>query len=59
MTESALTLFKNVYLTILLLFSVVIVMGLIFTEQTKMPMDVHPALVFFVFRVVDTLAWYG
>jgi len=42
----AFTLFKNTYSTCLLIFSVVIVMGLIFTKQTSLAADVHPALAF-------------
>ena len=55
--NSACTLIKNVYSTILLIFIVVIVMGLIFTEQTKLSMDVHPALAFFV--LWGLILWLG
>ena len=41
-------LFRDVYSTILLIFSTVIVMGLIFTGQTKVSNEVHPALAFCV-----------
>jgi len=40
------TLFKNFYSTCLLIFSIVIVMGLIFAKQTSLSSDVHPALAF-------------
>ena len=43
-----LTLVKNTYSTILLIFSITIVMGLIFTSQTSLSSDVHPALAFVV-----------
>ena len=42
----ACTLFKNVYSTCLLIFSTVIIMGLIFNSSTKLSSDVHPALAF-------------
>lgn len=42
------TIFKNVYSTCLLIFSITIVMGLIFTKQTSLSQDVHPVLAFFV-----------
>eukprot|EP00543_Licmophora_paradoxa_P006828 CAMPEP_0202446954 /NCGR_PEP_ID=MMETSP1360-20130828/5558_1 /ASSEMBLY_ACC=CAM_ASM_000848 /TAXON_ID=515479 /ORGANISM="Licmophora paradoxa, Strain CCMP2313" /LENGTH=506 /DNA_ID=CAMNT_0049063745 /DNA_START=52 /DNA_END=1572 /DNA_ORIENTATION=- len=52
MTEvNALTLIKNVYSTILLIFSITIIMGLIFTEQTTLSSDVHPAMAFIVMWV--------
>jgi silicon transporter len=38
------TLFKNVYSMILLIFSITLVMGLIFTEQTNLSKKVHPGL---------------
>ena len=41
-------LFRDVYSTILLIFSTVIVMGLIFTEKTKVAQEVHPAVAFVV-----------
>jgi len=43
---SVLDMIRNVYSTILLIFSIVIVGGLIFTEQTRLAADVHPALAF-------------
>ena len=46
-----LTLIKNTYSTILLIFSVVIVSGLVFTRQTTLSNDVHPALAFVVLWV--------
>eukprot|EP00957_Ditylum_brightwellii_P179752 13693205-Ditylum_brightwellii.AAC.1 len=55
--NSACTLVKNVYSTILLIFSIVIVMGLIFTEQTKLAQDVHPALAFVV--LWGLILWLG
>ena len=45
MTDAC-TLFKNVYSTCLLIFSTVIIMGLIFNSSTKLSSDVHPALAF-------------
>ena len=42
----AFTLFKNTYSTCLLIFSITIVMGLIFTKQTSLAADVHPWLAF-------------
>ena len=45
---NACTLFKNIYSTCLLIFCTTMVMGLIFTRQTKLSKDVHPALAFFV-----------
>jgi len=41
------TLFKNTYSTILLIFSITIVMGLIFTRQTALSSDVNPWVAFF------------
>jgi hypothetical protein len=51
MTDSPLNLFKKVYSTIALIFSIVIIMGLIFTEQTKLSADIHPAVSFIVLCV--------
>ena len=48
-------LFRDVYSTILLIFSTAIVMGLVFTGQTKVANEVHPALAFCVLWV--TLIW--
>uniref|UniRef100_A0A7S2H182 Silicon transporter n=1 Tax=Helicotheca tamesis TaxID=374047 RepID=A0A7S2H182_9STRA len=48
---------KNIYSSCLLIFSIVIVMGLIFTEQTKLSNDVHPALAFFV--LWGLVIWLG
>ena len=45
---NACTLFKNIYSTCLLIFCTTMVMGLIFTRQTKLSADVHPALAFIV-----------
>ena len=42
----ALTAFKNVYSTCLLIFSITVIMGLIFNRSTKLSADVHPALAF-------------
>eukprot|EP00957_Ditylum_brightwellii_P092054 7007677-Ditylum_brightwellii.AAC.1 len=56
-TSSTCTLIKNVYSTILLIFSIVIITGLIFTEQTKLSKDVHPALAFFV--LWGLVLWLG
>lgn len=47
-TSGVLNTIKNVYSTILLIFSIVLVAGLIFTEQTRLSKDVHPALAFIV-----------
>jgi len=43
---SALTTFKAVYSVILLIWSLVLIHGFIFTEQTKLSSEVHPALAF-------------
>ena len=48
MTDSPLALFKKGYSSLALIFSIVLVMGLIFTEQTKLSGDVHPAVAFIV-----------
>eukprot|EP00566_Odontella_aurita_P037409 CAMPEP_0113537856 /NCGR_PEP_ID=MMETSP0015_2-20120614/7055_1 /TAXON_ID=2838 /ORGANISM="Odontella" /LENGTH=214 /DNA_ID=CAMNT_0000437391 /DNA_START=138 /DNA_END=778 /DNA_ORIENTATION=+ /assembly_acc=CAM_ASM_000160 len=47
--------FKMFYSTILLIFSIVIVMGLIFTRQTGLSQDTHPAVAFIVLWVM--LIW--
>jgi hypothetical protein len=44
----ACTAFKNFYSTCLLIFSVFIVSALVFTKQTKMSQDVHPAAAFII-----------
>jgi len=44
---NALTTFKGVYSMILLIFSIILIQGLIFTRQTKLSADVHPVLAFF------------
>jgi len=44
----ALTTFKATYSVILLIFSIVLIQGLIFNEQTKLSSEVHPALAFVV-----------
>lgn len=46
--SSPLAIFKYVYAVVLLIFSLVIVMGLIFTRQTNLSNGVHPALAFVV-----------
>ena len=46
--ENACDMFKYSYSTVLLVFSTILVMGLIFTEQTTLSKDVHPALAFVV-----------
>ena len=51
MEASPCTLFKNVYSTILLIFASVIVTGLIFTRQTGLSQDAHPAVAFIVMWV--------
>jgi len=43
-----LTLFKSVYSVILLIFSIIIIHGLIFNEQTKLSSEVHPIVAFIV-----------
>lgn len=52
MAASPLLMFKYGYSTILLIFSITLIMGLIFTEQTKLAADVHPALAFIVLWVL-------
>jgi silicon transporter len=44
----AFTMFKNVYSVVLLIFSIVLIMGLIFTRQTGLSQDAHPAAAFIV-----------
>ena len=46
--DDPLTNFKYIYSTCLLIFSIVLIMGLIFTDQTKLASDVSPVLAFFV-----------
>jgi Silicon transporter len=43
--------FKSLYSTLLLIFSIALIMGVIFTRQTKIAEDVHPALAFIVIWV--------
>jgi len=43
-TLTPVTIFKNIYSVILLIFSITLIMGLIFTEQTGLSRDVHPGL---------------
>jgi len=43
----ALTTFKGIYSMILLIFSIILIQGLIFARQTKLSSEVHPALAFF------------
>jgi len=43
----ALTTFKGIYSTVLLIWSIVLIQGLIFLRQTKLSSEVHPALAFF------------
>nr|AXU00142.1 silicon transporter 3 [Ulnaria danica] len=47
--DIAMTTVKYLYSTGLLVFSVVIVMSAMFTEQTKIANDAHPAVAFFLF----------
>ena len=47
-SDSPLTIFKYVYATCLLFFSVYVVMNLIFTRSTKVAADAHPAVAFVV-----------
>ncbi|KAL7559956.1 hypothetical protein ACA910_008277 [Epithemia clementina (nom. ined.)] len=47
-TAHACTMFKEVYSTILLIFSIVIVIALIFNDQTALSQDVHAAFAFVV-----------
>jgi len=44
--SNPLNIFKGVYSTILLIFSIVIIMGLIATQQTNLSADFHPALAY-------------
>lgn len=53
--SSPLDILKSVYSSALLLFSVVLVIGLIFTQNTKFSQDVHPAVAFVVLCV--SLVW--
>lgn len=46
LAKSPLDTFKRFYSTILLIFSIVIIMGLIFTGQTTIAKEVHPGLAF-------------
>ena len=50
-----LTLFKSVYSTILLIFSLVSVLALIGYEQTNLSRDVHPALAYVLF--IGAITW--
>jgi len=43
-----LTTFKSVYSVLLLIFSIIIIHGLIFNEQTKISSEVHPVVAFIV-----------
>jgi len=43
----ALTTFKGIYSTTLLIWSIILIQGLIFLKQTKLSSEVHPALAFF------------
>ena len=52
---NAWTMFQMAYSTLALIFSIILIMGLIFTEQTKLAADVHPALAFFV--LVGSITW--
>jgi len=47
MAADALTTFKGIYSMILLIFSIILIQGLIFNRQTKLSSEVHPALAFF------------
>jgi Silicon transporter len=47
--------FKYVYSTILLIFSLVLILGVVFTRQTHLSKDVHPALAIVV--LVITISW--
>jgi len=49
------TLFKSIYSTIALIFSIVVVMALIGLEQTNISSDVHPALAYVLFIVA--ISW--
>jgi len=49
------TLFKSVYSTILLIFSIVIIMGLIALRQTNLSDSVHPAFAYFLF--ITSISW--
>eukprot|EP00550_Attheya_septentrionalis_P009134 CAMPEP_0198285646 /NCGR_PEP_ID=MMETSP1449-20131203/4894_1 /TAXON_ID=420275 /ORGANISM="Attheya septentrionalis, Strain CCMP2084" /LENGTH=504 /DNA_ID=CAMNT_0043983133 /DNA_START=164 /DNA_END=1678 /DNA_ORIENTATION=+ len=46
--KNAFTIFKNTYSTCLLIFSIVIIMGLVFNSETQLSSDVHPVLAFFL-----------
>jgi len=49
------TLFKSVYSTILLIFSIVIIMGLIALRQTNLSDSVHPAFAYVLF--ITSISW--
>jgi hypothetical protein len=49
------TLFKSVYSTILLIFSIVIIAGLIALRQTNLSDSVHPAFAYFLF--ITSISW--
>lgn len=55
LSDKPLDIFKYVYATCLMLFSVVIVMGLIFSEKTQLSIDAHPAVAFIL--CWSTLLW--
>ena len=50
-----LTLFKSVYSTLLLIFSLVTVLALIGLEQTNLSANVHPALAYVLF--IGAISW--
>jgi len=49
------TLFKSIYSTLLLIFSIVIIFGLIALRQTNLSDSVHPAFAYFLFIV--SISW--
>ena len=57
LSKKPLDVFKYTYATCLLIFSVVIVMALVFTRQTSLSQDSHPAVAFIVCWI--TLLWLG
>ena len=54
-SNKSLQMFKYIYSSILLVFCGTIIMGLIFTSQTELAHDVHPALAFVVLLI--SISW--
>jgi hypothetical protein len=54
-TKSKLELIKYIYSSILLVFCLVFILGVVFTKQTELSHEVHPVLAFFV--LVISITW--